>query len=1375
MIENNLFKRKCFGLDVFIRGVILYCICFMPLSAVEVKVDDYIGLNYITNYSPEDYKLQPQNWCIVQDQRGIIYAANQGGLLEYDGVSWRQIEVPNTNIRSLAMDESGTIYVGGLNEFGYLEADANGTLLYRSLVQHLEDRQKNFFNVWRIHTLNEGIYFMTWKYLFRWEPGTKQIKVWETGKERYFRASFTCGGKLFLRQENTGVVQMGDDTLQLLPGSERFGIIKIYMMAPYAPYAPYASYSPDNRRDLVIVTRDSGFFRYKIESHTLEAIPGTGAAGYLQEKEFYYGQRLSNGDFALATGSGGLVIMDANAAIKKVFTKASGLQNESVKYVCEDLEGNLWLALEKGISKIEYASSISIYDDNRSNLPGLVLAVTQHGQGNKLYVGTTRGLFFLETISAAKFQQVPGISESCFSLASLDHLVLAATQAGVYGVEEDKTSLQVTRTPAYVLLPSGKNPNRVWVGTVSGLYSLIAGENRQWREERQFIKEEPVRTIVEEPGGTLWLGSEINGAVKIDFPQPGDMSNSVITRYDTSHGLPGGVVRVFKAAGRVMFATNNGLFRFNQESGTFTPDNTLGAQFNTRYTEVFRIAEDRMQNLWLHSENRNIQAIHREDGTYTLNEKPFLRIPPVGVNAIYPTPDGKAVWFAGNEGLIRYDTTMEKTQRHEFSTLIRKVVVNGQLVFDGYQAATAGQRLYPVLPYRNRNLRFEFAAPFFEAEPETRYQYVLEGYDQDWSPWSKEPQIAYTNLDGGVYSFRVRAKNVYENISREAVFNFRVLPPWYKTWWAFLLYAAAVFPLIFLIVKWRSWKLVQEKQRLERLVEERTAEIHDKNRQLQEQSEKLKEMDNVKSRFFANISHEFRTPLTLIMGPLEYMLHGKRDKEEIKRLNLMLRHSRRLLNLINQLLDLSKIDSGRMKLRAEQRDMLPFLKGIVNSFELVTAQHEIELTFHASTGTCALYFDPEKLEQVMTNLLINAIKFTPQGGKITVTAAETADNFMEISVRDTGRGIPKEQLEYIFDRFFQAEESIHAHHPKGTGIGLALTRELINLHHGKIDVRSQTGEKSGTEFIIRLPLGAGHLEPGEIADSSPGFAEEGPALSFKTPTVLMPEEEEPVDGEREPETGGKNGAHDKDIILVIEDNRDVREYIRGSLEPAYTVVEAKNGKEGLEKAGEIIPDLIVSDVMMPGIDGYELSRKLKKDVLTSHIPIILLTARAAEEDMLEGLGTGADDYITKPFNTRILFARIKNLIDLRRQLQENLKREMTFQPVKSTISPVDREFLGDLHAVIEKNIGDTDFNVEQLARKMYMSRATIYRKIIGLTGETPTDYIRTYRLKRGAELLKSNFGSVLEVALEVGFSSSAYFTKCFKDMFHQVPTEYTRA
>jgi signal transduction histidine kinase/DNA-binding response OmpR family regulator len=1332
---------------------------------------DY-GIKYLRNYSRKDYNLQPQNWSIIQDKRGVIYVGNQGGLLEFDGVYWREITFPNKITHSLALDDNGsngTIFVGGLNEIGYLSSNSKGMLQYVSLVPHLEEKYRNFSYVWRIHRRPEGIYFCTTKFLFLWNY--EKIKVWEA--ESSFATPFLCGNKIYIRQPGLGLFEMNNGTLELIPGGKVFASLKIYMMIELEP------------GKLLVSTGSTGFYLYSggkitpFETAALDVVTGKGPS---------YGIRLSSVDFALATLHGGVFIVDRHGELKSVFDKSSGLQDNTVWYIFEDFQGNLWLALNNGITKIEYNSPISIYNDKYSSLSGQALSVVRHGPNNILYAGTTNGLYCLDT--PGKFRYVPDIPGECWALLSIGKVLLAAASAGVFQVENNSIR-QITREHSYCLLQSSSDPNRIWVAKARGLTSLyLKKQNGPPEVEQEFENIDfEIRTIVEDSKSNLWLGTLANGVLKIESPTQETMMKKAlaVTRYHTAHGLPDGQVRVFMAAGHLMFATRKGIFRFDEKNKVFIPDTSFGDEFagGEKGKSVFLVKEDYKRNAWIHSHASNIQAISQPDGTFVLNQKPFLRIPIAHVDTIYPDPyyNGDVIWFASVDGLIRYDTKVKKNYDLPFHTLVREAAVNGMpLVYDAeklkYKESKGGywKDNFLIIPYKDRNLRFHFAAPFFEAETQTQYQCLLEGYNDDWTAWNKESWKDYTNLDSGSYTFRVQAKNVYDTIGSEAVFQFKVLPPWYKTWWAYLLYAAAAALMIFLLVKWRSWKLVQEKQQLEQIILERTKEIKDKNLQLLEQSKKLEELDKIKSHFFANISHEFRTPLTLITGPLEQMLTSPQEDEgeQKKKMRLMLRNSRRLLSLINQLLDLSKFESGKMKLQACQQNIVPFLKGIVESFDSLAAQNELSLEFHSEAEDITLYFDGEKIEKAVCNLLINAIKFTPPGGKITVTLQVKKDispGFLEISVGDTGIGIPLAQVEHIFDRFYQAR-GLKEHAHKGSGIGLALTKELVSLHHGEISVHSWEGK--GSEFTIRLPLGDVHLEPGEIV-RHPGKSAKSELPKEDTDFYMIEKEEEeanPIDSSTIDQTTDEDLEQEKNIILVVEDSADVRSYIRSAIEPDYQMIEAKDGQEGIKKAQETIPDLIISDVMMPGIDGYELCRVLKNDVKTSHIPVILLTARAAEGDIIAGLETGADDYITKPFNTRILCARIKNLIDLRRQWQQKMQRQMTLQPAEIPVSSVDETFIKDLQKLIEKNLSDEFFSVEQLGKELYMSRATLYRKVLALTGEPPREFIKSYRLKRGAQLLKANFGNVTEVSVEVGFSSTAYFTKCFKEKFHQLPHAY---
>lgn len=1363
-------------IPVNFKRIIVLFFLLLPILPIGAPLNLFCqdgGFKYFHNYRPEDYDTHPQNWSILQDKRGIIYVANTDGLLEFDGVSWRSIDIPNDTVRSMAIDDKGTIYIGGNNEIGYLSPEPAGTLKYVSLLEYVEDEHKNFSRVWRSHAAKDGIYFRTTKFLFHWLPGLQQMKVATTPEQ--FNISFIHKGKLYIHMRHKGLMHIRNGSLEFLPGSETFKNVRIYMAAPYGS------------ETLLIGTRSEGFYTYNLKTSKKKRFP-TKADDYLKGKDLYYGIRLSKspGHFALATLRGGLVIIDYHGRMKEIFNIDYGLQNNNVKYVFEDSRGNLWLGLNSGISKIEYVSPLSIYDE-RANLPGLVQSVIKHH--DVIYSGTSRGLYYLSPRSY-KFQSISKISGNCWSLLSIGDSILAGTSDGVFEFNTKKdTTSKVFGDQSYVLLQSRATPGRVWVGIDKGLVSLFSkNKYSQLRFEHRFADtQHEIRTIVEDEKGSLWLGTNTQGVLRVDFQNYGEITEAVVTHYYKSHNLPPEDVQVFMAAGHVMFATEKGIYRFNEEQQVFEPDPTLGEEFANGSRGVFRIVEDEHKNIWFHSRSQNFLATHKETGSYVLNPSPVSRIPRFQVNAIYPEPGADTIWFAGNTGLIRFNAKIEKELKHDFPTLIRKVLVNEKLYVEDYKQKQAAEATsgpdFPIFPYRDRNLRFEFSAPFFEDELSSRYQYFLEGYNKDWSSWTPDTNMDYTNLDSGLYKFRVRAKNAYGSISREAVFKFKVLPPWYKTWWAVLIYTFAPLLMVFLYVKWRSGRLEREKQKLEKIVKERTKEINDKNQQLekqtlqlQEQSEKLKEMDRVKSRFFANISHEFRTPLTLIMGPMEQMLAKIRSKEQKEQLDLMLRNSQRLLGLINQLLDLSRLDSGKMKLQAGAQNIIPFLKGILFSIESLANQKQLELQFVAKEESVTLFFDAEKIEQVICNLLINAIKFTPAGGNITVSVKQVPRS-VEISVRDTGIGIHSDQLGHIFDRFYMAEGSqpdSSGYGQEGSGIGLALVKELIELHHGKVEVQSRVGENSGTEFIIRLPLGKKHLKAGEIVDSPEAVSKTGERRRYPALYIMEKEEKEAVraDEKKEPEEDidKEIEPREKNLILVVDDNPDVRNYIRKSLEPQYCVEEARDGQEGIDKAKVVLPDLIISDVMMPRTDGYKLCNILKNDIETSHIPVILLTAKAAEENIIQGLETGADDYLTKPFNTKILLTRIKNLIDLRCQLQMKIQREKMLLPAEISVSSIDESFFKGFQDTLEENLSDPDLNIDQLCKKLYLGRTTLFRKIEALTGQTPNQFIQSYRLERAAQLLKANFGNVTEVAFEVGFSSSAYFTKCFKEKYHQLPS-----
>ncbi|MCK4765417.1 MAG: response regulator [Candidatus Aminicenantes bacterium] len=560
----------------------------------------------------------------------------------------------------------------------------------------------------------------------------------------------------------------------------------------------------------------------------------------------------------------------------------------------------------------------------------------------------------------------------------------------------------------------------------------------------------------------------------------------------------------------------------------------------------------------------------------------------------------------------------------------------------------------------------------------------------------------------------------------------------------------------------------------ETLLKHAAKQAHSPDRPLSEADVPAKQPEEIlemKSRLFTHITHEFLTPLNLVITPLEQMLSQCRDQEQRKKLSLMYRNSQRLFLIINQVLELFKLESRRLKLKAGLQDIIPFLKGITASFELLAEQNEVSLIFAGGKESILLYFDPEKMAEVTCSLLMNAVRLTPPGGGIRVSVRQLPPGEVEISLHNTGSGAPIEQKKSTFDNFYQLKKR-SGNYIKDFDIGLFLARNYIELHHGAIYVNN--GEGEGTEFVIRLPQGKTHLKPEEIEEMPVSPAEEAGCKISKHYAYMMQLERE--EREEAESSGSETVAEEKngDIVLVIEDNADMRGFIKNLLTVEHFIVEvAVNGRQGIDMAKEIIPDIIISDIMMPDANGYQVCRELKQDVETSHIPIILLSVKFAEDEVVKGLEAGADDYITKPFNMEILLTRVKNLIKMRRQLQQRVQWDTVVHPDELGLSSLDDRLLKDIQEAIEKNLSDADFSVDELADILSMSRASLHRKVTALTGQPPGKFVQSYRLKRSLDLLKANYGSITEVALKTGFSNPAYFTKRFKEKFKRLPSDYS--
>lgn len=553
-------------------------------------------------------------------------------------------------------------------------------------------------------------------------------------------------------------------------------------------------------------------------------------------------------------------------------------------------------------------------------------------------------------------------------------------------------------------------------------------------------------------------------------------------------------------------------------------------------------------------------------------------------------------------------------------------------------------------------------------------------------------------------------------------------------------------------------------------------QLERQKKEISDLTEQLQELDQLKSRFFANLSHEFRTPLTLILGPIDKIMEDVESPVTRKTLAGMKRNAWRLLKLVNQLLDLSKIDAGRMKLQVQEDDCIPLVQGIVGSYEFLAKMRDIELRLK-TPASLILWFETDKIEAVLHNLLSNAFKFTPDGGEISVTLdveksdknKNSSDNLfpdgkVRITIMDSGSGIPEQQLGHIFNRFHQVEGAA-IRETEGAGIGLALVKEFVQLHHGTVTVDSTLGK--GTTFTLLLPLGGSLFADHEIFASPEDLPVISTGHSVNAGSgvdLQVVEQDQPL----------KSTDKDQPLLLLIEDNPEMLNYIKNSLADDYRIITSTDGVAGVKKAQNQVPDIIVSDVMMPKMDGYEVCKTLKTDINTSHIPVILLTAKAAQEDKQEGLETGADAYLTKPFNARELRTRIKNLIHLRRQLRERYRRESGLNPVDVTATSIDRQFLEKVMAILETRISDESFDVKLLCKEVAMSESQLRRKLKALLNQSPKLFIRSFRLQRARQLLAGKQGSISDVAYDTGFRSLAYFTKCFREEFKQTPSEFLR-
>ena len=982
-----------------------------------------------------------------------------------------------------------------------------------------------------------------------------------------------------------------------------------------------------------------------------------------------------------------------------------------------------------------------------------------HESSGKIWAGIFNGkvgLFDLQTRVVRWYPDPFGV----WGLSRLrDRTLLATTRlfkAWMYDAQRDAFIPFMPNLDITCFLE--ENDSLLWLGCRSGAgMTYIAALDRRTggctvypRQDSDSARyqDDIVASMCKDGRGGLWYGTGSGGLIRFD------LKDKTYHRYAADPGSDSALISnsvialVPDSAARLWVGTDAGLALMDYKRGTFEHLHTSPQQENELF--IRDMVDDGEGHLWITTQGGA--------GCFTKATRTFrmLTLPPQLQTTNFWAADfdeqSRTVTFGGGGGFFMFSIDDPPAP-----SAPPPVVFTSFKVFE---------RAYPLnaeiwalrsitLPHSANFFSFTFVALDYVNSAKNQYAYRLEGFDPDWIQTGSRRYVSFSNLGPGTYRLRVRGANS-EGIWNEkgTAIEIIVLPPWYRTYWAYAAYVLLAGGLLYV-----TWRFDRRRTALKHSLEMKSFE-----------AAKMREVDQMKSAFFANISHEFRTPLTLILGPIDQLRARCKDGEFQSTLGTMRRSGLRLLQLINQLLDLSRMDAGKMIVRVRRLELVALSRALVMSFLSHAERKRIHLIFDPEEEEIFAYADRDKFEKILTNLLSNAFKFTGEGGEIKVVLriveaqkeeaprAAAPGRRVELIVSDNGLGIEAAHIDKVFDRFYQVE-SAQTQEQGGTGIGLALAKELVELLKGEITAESTPGH--GSTFTVRLPIDKEQWRPEEIA-AQDELSE--PMVTDSTAALLS--EGQPSDvHETAPEPG-------KPVVLVVEDNADVRTYLRGFLDKHFAVVEAENGKTALDKARAMAIDLVISDIMMPVMDGVQLCRELKGDDRTSHIPVVLLTARATSEGKLEGLDVGADDYVVKPFDARELVARVKNLIETRRKLWEKYHRQVTLGPANIPVASADERFLKRLAEYIAKHVADAGYDTEALAHDMCMSRMQLNRKLHALTGKSTHEVVREFRLQRAADLLRNRAENIAGVAYEVGFSSLSHFSSAFRERYGVVPSEY---
>lgn len=925
------------------------------------------GLPALQTFAPADYAGGGQNWAVIQDRRQLIYVGNDAeGVLEFDGVRWRRIQTDNrTTVRSLALAADGTVYVGAQGELGYLAPSANGELGYVSLMARIPADQRDFADVWQTFVMREDVYFVTPSLLFRLRDG--HIRSWRSPSPVHI--SFLVGERVFLRSFGVGLLELIDDQLKPVPGGERFAEEKIYQMLPWKRA------DGTDTGEILVGTRTQGFLIFDGRQFRPWR---TEVDAALPNALLYTARWLEGGDLAMGTLQAGLTVVDRDGRQRLHLARDAGLGSNTVYSMHQDRQRGLWLALDAGVARVSLSSPLTRFDQ-RNGLVGAVLAITRHA--GQLYVGTHEGLFRLVSSPGAnaRFVQVPGLSSMVWACVTIDDALLVATRMGVSELRDGvfRPVLQ-TEGEAIALVRSRIDPARVFISSGLGI-AAIRRENGRWIQESLKMRTgSGTYSLLEDEAGRIWMGSQGVNVYRMSFPglAPGrPLPEPRVERFGAAAGVPPGRIDVLEIGGKPTFATASGMMQFDEARSRLVPMPGAEQVFPDGLRAVGPAREDPRGRLWMYSQNNSTGskevgfATRDRDGMYRWTSAPFRSISGIVYTALYIDDDGVA-WLGSEDALSRYDPRVKSSGQQRFHALIRKVSGRNDRVL--YGGAGTGGTL--ELPDDENALRFEFAAPTFDSMKATRFQVFLEGVDTEWSALSAEGYRDYTKIPPGLHRFRVRAENVDGAISEEAVFEFRILRPWYLTWWAWTAYAVCVVALVAAITRWRSASLMRRNLELAALVEQRTGELSEANSALREQS-LTDPLTGLKNRRF--VLDHIDTEIALVDRAYAGAAPGERcrnadllfllvDIDHFKEINdryghaagdQVLRQFRELLLSVSRKVDIPVRWGGEEFLLIARNVDLAFGEQLAERIRSIVASHEFDLgKGMAIYRTCSIGF-----------------------------------------------------------------------------------------------------------------------------------------------------------------------------------------------------------------------------------------------------------------------------------------------------------------------------------------------------------------------------------------------------------------------------------